>query len=49
MGEIIFKLTNFGDYEKSKDNFEMVDEALTKDEFRSLRGVQLLRSIPFVF
>ena len=34
-------------YENSKDHFKAIDEALTSDNFPSLRSVQLDKLIPF--
>ena len=35
------------DYAESRDYCKMIDEALTSDNFPSLRSVQLHKNIPF--
>ena len=45
--EAFFMIINFHGYEGSKDHCQAIDEALTSDNFPSLRSVQLFQEIPF--
>ena len=45
--EVIFLVYDPDGYEGSKDHCKVIDEALSSDNFPSLRSVQLYEKIPF--
>ena len=45
--EVIFDVYDSGGYEESKDHCKAIDEALSSDNFPSLRSVKLNNEIPF--
>ena len=45
--EVIFDVYDSDGYEELKDHCKAIDEALSSDNFPSLRSVQLHRKIPF--